>query len=166
MAVDFAGPLITSNNGSKYILVFMDQFTKWVELIPTQDQLATTVVQAFYTNIICRHGCPEYLLSDRGPQFSGALVDAMCAHFGIKKIFSSAYYPQGDGFAERFMRTMNNSLAALSREDPKHWHTYVPGLAFAYNLRACRYQSVAIRAEHGTCSCSAGGEKFRDGLLR
>ena len=136
VAVDFAGPLITSRNGSKYILVFMDQFTKWVELIPTRDQLASTVVQAFYTNIICRHGCPEYLLSDRGPQFSSALVDTMCAHFGIKKIFSSAYYPQGDGFAERFMRTMNNSLSALSREDPDRWDTYLPGLAFAYNSSA------------------------------
>ena len=136
VAVDFAGPLITSSNGSKYILVFMDQFTKWVELVPTRDQLASTVVQAFYSNVICRHGCPEYLLSDRGPQFSSALVDTMCVHFGIKKIFSSAYYPQGDGFAERFMRTMNNSLSALSREDPQRWHTYLPGLAFAYNSSA------------------------------
>ena len=136
VAMDFAGPFIRSRNGCKYILVFMDQFTKWVELVPTRDQLASTVVQAFYANVICRQGCPEYLLSDRGPQFMGALVDTMCAHFGIKKIFSSAYYPQGDGFAERFMRTMNNSISALSREDPELWHTYVPGLAFAYNSSA------------------------------
>ena len=136
VAVDFAGPFIASKNDHKYILVFVDQFTKWVELVPTSDQLASTVVQAFYTNIVCRHGCPEYLLSDRGPQFMGALLDAMCSHFGIKKIFSSAYYPQGDGFAERFMRTMNNSVSALSREDPEMWDTYIPGLAFAYNSSA------------------------------
>ena len=133
VAVDFAGPFIPSTNGCKYVLVFVDQFTKWVELIPTRDQLASTVVEAFYTNIICRHGCPAYLLSDRGPQFMSALVDVMCSHFGVKKIFSSAYYPQGDGFAERFMRTMNNSVSALTREDPRRWHTYLPGLAFAYN---------------------------------
>ena len=164
VAVDFAGPLIISDNGSKYILVFMDQFTKWVELIPTQDQLATTIVQAFYTNIICRHGCPEYLLSDRGPQFSGALVDAMCAHFGIKKIFSSAYYPQGDGFAERFMRTMNNSLAALSREDPKHWHTYVPGLAFAYNSSAHAATRVSpFELNTGRVPALPGGRNFETG---
>ena len=31
------------------------------------------------------------------------------------------------------MRTMNNSLSALAREDPGRWPTYLSGLAFAYN---------------------------------
>ena len=161
VAVDFAGPLITSSNGSKYVLVFVDQFTKWVELVPTADQLASTVVQAFYTQVICRHGCPEYLLSDRGPQFIGSLVEAMCSHFGIKKIFSSAYYPQGDGFAERFMRTMNNSLSALSREDPRLWHTYVPGLAFAYNTSGHAATKVSpFELNTGRVPMLPGGTRF------
>ena len=63
VAVDFAGLFITSKDGSKYVLVFVDQFTKWVDLIPTSDQLASTVLHAFYTNVICRRGCPEYLLA-------------------------------------------------------------------------------------------------------
>jgi hypothetical protein len=82
VAVDVAGPFITSRNGSKHVLVFVDQFTKWVEVVPMRDQLASTVAQAFYTNVICRYGCPEYLLFDRWPSRW---------HFGKKKIFSSAY---------------------------------------------------------------------------
>ena len=134
--MDFAGPYITSDAGNRYVLVFVDHFAKWVELVPTGDQLALTVMQAFYARVICRHGCPEYLLSDRGPQFHGALIQAMCDHFGIRKIFSSAYYPQGDGFAERFMRTLNNSLAALCQVDYHLWDTFLPGLQFAYNTSA------------------------------
>ena len=35
--------------------------------------------------------------------------------------------------AERFMQSLNNSLAILSRHHPSDWHKFVPGVAFAYN---------------------------------
>ena len=133
VAMDFCGPYPQSNRGFRYILVFTDHFTKWVELVPTRDQLALTVVREFYRNIICKHGCPLRLLSDNGPQFKAALVETLCSYFGIQKIYSSAYYPQGDGYAERQMRTMNNSLSVLSRESLRTWDEYLPGIAFAYN---------------------------------
>ncbi len=133
VSTDFCGPYLQSDHGNKYILVFVDNFTKWVELVPLPNQLASTVCAAFYERIICRHGVPRMLLSDRGPQFKSNLIEFLCASFGIKKIFSSAYYPQGDGFAERFMRTLNNSLSILTTDTPTQWDVYVPGLQFAYN---------------------------------
>ena len=132
--MDFCGPYCTSTEGQRYVLVFVDQFTKMVELVPCGDQLSSTVAQCFYERIICRYGTPRALLSDRGPQFKSQLIELLCATFGVNKIFSSAYYPQGDGFAERFMRTMNNSLSVLCRSAPKTWDTFLPGLAFAYNV--------------------------------
>ena len=104
-----------------------------MELIPTPDQVAKTVCQAFYREVICRHGCPARLLSDQGPQFKSELVEQLCGLFGIKKIFSSTYYPQGDGLAERFMRTLNNSLSILSQSNVEDWDQYVCGVQFAYN---------------------------------
>ena len=131
--MDFCGPYVTSESGNRYILVFIDTFTKYVELVPTPDQLAKTVCQSFYKEIVCRHGTPGRLLSDQGPQFKSELVESLCQIFGIRKIFSSAYYPQGDGLAERFMRTLNNSLAILSRNNISDWDVFVPGVQFAYN---------------------------------
>ena len=136
VAMDFCGPYAMAASGKKYVLVFVDHFTKWIELVPTSDMLAITVVRAFYERVICHHGVPKRLLSDNGPQFRSALVEALCRYFGIEKVFSSAYYPQGDGYAERMMRTMNNSLSVLCRESPYKWDGYVPGLQFAYNSSA------------------------------
>lgn len=133
VAMDFAGPYAESASGNRYVLVFVDHFTKWVELVPTSDQLATTVIKAFYSRILCSHGSPSRLLSDNGPQFRSSLVEALCAHFGIKKVYTSAYYPQGDGYAERMMRTMNNSASALSAHSPENWDDFLPGVQFAYN---------------------------------
>ena len=134
VAMDFCGPYLTSRHGNRFILVFVDQFTKMVELCPSGDQLASTVTKCFYERIICRYGLPDALLSDRGPQFRSKLVEVVCATFNIRKVFSSAYYPQGDGFAERFMRTMNNSLSILCRQAVADWDQFIPGLAFAYNV--------------------------------
>jgi transposase InsO family protein len=133
VAMDFCGPYPESR-GYRYVLVFVDQFTKWVELVPTIDQNTITVIEAFYANIICRHGCPKRLLSDNGPSFRSRLLDTLCQNFGIEKIFSTAYYPQGDGYAERFMRTLNNSLSALTHHTGADWSAYLPGIAFGYNI--------------------------------
>lgn len=133
VAMDFCGPYPESR-GNRYVLVFVDQFTKWVELVPTVDQNTITVIEAFYASIICRHGCPKRLLSDNGPSFRSRLLDTLCQNFGIEKIFSTAYYPQGDGYAERFMRTLNNSLSALTHHTGADWSAYLPGIAFGYNI--------------------------------
>lgn len=133
VATDFCGPYVQTDSGNRYVLVFVDQFTKWVELIACPDQTAVTVCQALYRRIICRHGCPKLLLSDRGPQYKSDLLQIVCEHFGISKIFSSAYYPQGDGYAERFMRTLNNSLSVLSHKFVSQWDDYLDGLACSYN---------------------------------
>jgi hypothetical protein len=61
-------------------------------------------------------------------------VRALCDEFQVAKVFSTTYYPQGGGYAERFMRTLNNSLAVLSREDPERWDEYLPGVQFGYNI--------------------------------
>lgn len=133
VAVDFAGPYPASRSGARYILVFTDHFTKWVELVPTANQFAATVAKAFYERIICRFGAPRRLLSDNDASFKNALIETLCSEFGVRKIFSSVYYPQGDGFAERMIRTLNNSLAALTATDGARWDDYLPGIAFAYN---------------------------------
>ena len=132
VAADFCGPYNTGE-GHRYILVIVDHFTKWVELVPTHTQEAREVAQAFYDKVICRHGCPRRFLTDQGSSFKSHLVESLCSLFQIRKIYSSTYFPQGDGVAERFMRSLNNSLSILSRHHPYDWSKYVQGIAFAYN---------------------------------
>ena len=133
VAADFCGPYHTREGSLRYVLVIIDHFSKWVELIPTYTQEAKEVAQAFYDKIICRHGCPRRFLTDQGPCFKSNLIESLCSLFQIRKIYSSTYFPQGDGVAERFMRSLNNSLAILSRHHPYEWHKYIQGVAFAYN---------------------------------
>ena len=59
----------TSHVGNRYAVVFTDYLTQWPEVFATKDQTALTIAKLFVQEIICRHGVPCQLLSDRGPAF-------------------------------------------------------------------------------------------------
>ena len=48
--------------------------TKWPEVFATKDQSALTIAQLFVREIVCRHGVPAKLLSDRGAAFLSQLM--------------------------------------------------------------------------------------------
>ena len=134
ISMDYCGPYPTSINGNKYVLVIIDQFTKFVLLTPCARADAHTTYRALYEKVICHHGYPEKLLSDNGKHFRNTMIAAVCATFRIFQTFSSPYYPQGDGQVERFMRNMNDSLACLTNGKIDKWCEYVHGVQAAYNM--------------------------------
>ena len=67
-------------HGNKYVLVFMDYFTKWVEAFPMSNQKAITIAK----HIVCRHGIPEQLISDCGTNFLSELISGICEVLGVK----------------------------------------------------------------------------------
>jgi len=78
VGVDSIGPLPITENGNKYILVFTDYATRWVEAFPTKDMEAKTVAKIFFDEIVCRHGAPKELLSDQGRNFLSEIVKETC----------------------------------------------------------------------------------------
>jgi hypothetical protein len=82
--------------------------------------------------IICRHGVPEKLLSDRGTNFISHLAKSLYETLGIKKLFSSAYHPQTQGLVERFNGTLMGMLKMFVSETQTDWDVYLPRVLFAY----------------------------------
>ena len=71
-------------HGNQYIVVFVDYLTKWVEAYPTADQTRGTITRLLIDHIICRHGVPAELLSDRGANLLSLLVMGLCELLGMK----------------------------------------------------------------------------------
>ena len=92
----------------------MDYLTKWVEAFPTGDQQASTIASLLVEHIICRHGVPEELLSDRGSNFLSDLILELCSLLGIRKINTSGYHPQTDGLVEKFISTLQGMISKAS----------------------------------------------------
>ena len=61
----------------------MDYLTKWPEAFAIPDQKAkTTTAPLILEHVVCRHGIPEELLSDRGANFLSNLMQKICQILG------------------------------------------------------------------------------------
>ena len=86
--------------------------------------------------VICRHGAPERLLSDRSSNFLSELVAEVCRLMQIKKINTSRYHPQTDGLVERFHRTLISMLSRYVEKHARDWDHYLPYMLYAYRVTA------------------------------
>jgi len=86
-------------------------------------------------SVICRHGVPKELLSDRGANLLSNFILDICQLTGMKKINTTAYHPQTDGLVENFNRTLQpiqTMLAKHSRSFGMDWDRRLQHLLFAY----------------------------------
>ena len=74
IGIDFVGPLPITEKGNKYIIVAIDYFTKWPEAKAVKEATAKEVSTFILEEIICRHGCPKRILSDRGSHFNNEMI--------------------------------------------------------------------------------------------
>ena len=72
-------------------------------------------------------------VSDRGANFTSALVEEICLAFGIQKCRTTAYHMQCNGQVERFHQTLFRMTGKLSADKKAHWELYLPELLQAYN---------------------------------
>jgi hypothetical protein len=119
----------------------MDYMTKWPEARALSEATAEQVANFIYEDIICRHGCPQKILSDRGTHFNNQLITRLMEKFQIKHNFSTPYHPQTNGLVERFNKTLSESLAKLITHD-KEWDLYIAPVLFAY--RTSRHSTTKI----------------------
>ncbi|KAE8876932.1 hypothetical protein PF003_g38990 [Phytophthora fragariae] len=130
LVVDAIWPLVTTPRGHKYILVFADYFTRWVEAFPVEDTIS--FVKIMVDEVLCRHGVPERLLSDRGTNFISELAKSFYETLGIKKLYGAACHPQTQGLVERFNGTLIGMLRMFVSETQSDWDLYLPRVLFAY----------------------------------
>ena len=140
VGIDIKGPLPITTNNNHYIIVAMDYFTKWPEARAIVDIKAETVAKFIYEEIICRHGIPEELLSDRELSFMNQIVDQLCAKFQVKHRLTSLYRLQTNGMIERFNRTLSECIAKLVNDNDKEWDEYINSILFAY--RTIKHKST------------------------
>ena len=125
-----------TEKGNRYVVVFMDYLTKWPEAFAVPDQKAETIARLLVEEIVCRHGIPEELLSDRGTNFLSSLLQEVCKLLEVKKINTSGYHPQTDGLVEKFNSTLVNMIAKSCDVRDRDWDDHLPYLLFAYRVSA------------------------------
>jgi hypothetical protein len=142
VGIDIVGPLPKTDRNNRYIVVAMDYFTKWPEAKAITEANAKEVATFIYEEIICRHGCPTKILSDRGSHFNNQLIGNLVKRFQIKHKFSTPYHPKTNGLVERFNKTLCEALAKLT-EKGANWDLHIGAVLFAYRNK--KHNSTKIK---------------------
>jgi hypothetical protein len=96
--MDFIVGLPRSQAGYDSIWVIMDRFTKVAHFIPVKMTYSGAKLAEIYISwIVCLHGVPKKIVSDRGSQFTSKFWKKLHESMDNKLNFSSAYHPQTDG---------------------------------------------------------------------
>ncbi|KAI5085944.1 hypothetical protein C0J45_23539, partial [Silurus meridionalis] len=94
---------------NKHYLVIVDYFSRFFEVSKLSSTTAEAVIEHF-KSIFARHGIPEVVRSDNGPQFASECFRAFARGWGFDHVTSSPHFPQSNGEAERAVRTIKNLL--------------------------------------------------------
>jgi hypothetical protein len=129
--LDILGPLPITQNGNKYILMIIDQFSKWLGCFPLPNQHAETVAKTLVNDFISRFGCPFELLTDQGENMDGSLVRQLCRLLDIAKTRTTPYHPASNGQVERYNRIILQTVRCYLKNKPQNWDIYLPQIAGA-----------------------------------
>ena len=99
-----------TKRGNKYILMIIDQFTKWLECFPIPNQSADTVAKSLVDGFISKFGCPSEIHTDQGKNMDGVLMQKLCELLQIAKTRTTPYHPQSNGQIERSNRQVLQTI--------------------------------------------------------
>jgi hypothetical protein len=70
-SLDFAGPLPLTVWHNRYVLVMVEHFSKWIELVPSPNKSNEGVAYVFLDRVLSHFGAPVEVLTDQGTEFQG-----------------------------------------------------------------------------------------------
>jgi hypothetical protein len=71
--VDLCKMPFKSVSGNKYVVVMIEHFSKWIELVPIPEKTSHHTAAAL-RGVLCRYGAPAEVLTDQGEEFQGELM--------------------------------------------------------------------------------------------
>jgi transposase InsO family protein len=87
----------------------VDYYSRFIE-IARLSRTTTAEVVTHLKSIFARHGIPEILVSDNGPQYSSRDFAEFAKEYEFRHVTTSPYHPQGNGEAERAVGTIKSLL--------------------------------------------------------
>ncbi|GJY03633.1 putative nucleotidyltransferase, ribonuclease H, partial [Tanacetum coccineum] len=134
ITMDFITKLPRTSSGYDSIWVIVDRLTKSAHFIPMNEKYKMERLTRLYLKeIVCRHGVPVSIISDRDPRFASRFWRSLQKSLGTNLDMSTAYHPETDGQSERTIQTLEDMLRACVIDFGSGWDKHLPLAEFSYN---------------------------------
>nr|GEY15171.1 reverse transcriptase domain-containing protein [Tanacetum cinerariifolium] len=91
------------------------------------------LTQLYLKEIVCWHGVPISIISDRDSKFTSRFWRSLQGALGTRLDMSTAYHPETDGQSERTIQTLKDLLWACIIDFRGSWDRHLPLVKFSYN---------------------------------
>ena len=123
-----------NNRGYRYVLVIIDNFSKFFWTIPLKNKNAQTIKDSFENILINSKRKPNLIESDRGKEFYNNIFQNFLKKNNIKLYSRNSSY--GAVFAERFNRTIRDLLKRpVFEKGDGNGNDVLPKITKQYNNR-------------------------------
>ena len=93
--------------GGRTLLVVFDYYSNYIEVARLATLTSRTVIKAM-KDMFARHGPPDVLVTDNGPQFAAGEFATFAKNWNFQHVKASPHYPQSNGKAENADKTVKN----------------------------------------------------------
>ncbi|WVZ51971.1 hypothetical protein U9M48_003068 [Paspalum notatum var. saurae] len=129
ISMDFIVGLPRTQKGYNSIWVVVDRLTKVAHFIPVNTTYSgARLAELYISRIVCLHGVPKRIISDRGSQFTSRFWEQLHDSLDSKLRFSTAYHPQIDGQTERTNQILEDMLRACAIQYGTKYNSYQASL--------------------------------------
>ena len=135
VSVDFADV----GNG-QYLLIVVDDFSRYPEVEIISSLTAKVVIHKL-EGLFARWGTPKIVKSDNGSPFQSAEFANYALLSGFKHRRVTSLWPEANGEAERFVKTIKKAIRA-AKVERKDWHLEM--YTFLRNYRATPHTSTKV----------------------
>ena len=137
--MDIKGPLPITREGYKYMLVVVDEYSRFPFAYPLKEISAATVIRKL-KEIFSFFGLPGYIHSDRGRNFMSYSLRKFLFRLGIATSRSTPYHPTGNSQSERYVGIVWRSIKLRlhsSNRNTSAWADVLPDVLFALRSLLC-----------------------------
>jgi transposase InsO family protein len=132
-SMDITGPYAVTPRKNRYLLTFVDNFSKYAEIYPIPEQSAMTCAKVYTSQIITRHGSGSKLITDQGAAFISLFFIETCRIMGIYTSRTLSHHPMSNGHVERMHRTLHTALSHYVNQSHIEWDIRVSFFLMAYH---------------------------------
>ncbi len=119
LGLDISGPFATAPHKEQFMVSIVDYHSGYPEVLLTMDICSSAIIR-WLKELFSRHGCPDKIVMDNGPQFASSEFQQFLTEHGVHALMTTIYNPRENGLVECWNKTLKFSIQAFTSSG-KQW---------------------------------------------
>lgn len=131
--LDIIGPIHETRSRNRYIITAIDSFSRYAYARSLPSVKVADIMKFLREEILSKHGIPDKIVTDNGPQFISDEFGLFVQKLNIKHSRTCDYHPEANGMDERFNGSLVKILKNYVDSNQNNWDEKMIWALMLYN---------------------------------